>query len=274
MYRIMNLSTFRKNLLWLIKPFHLLLTQIRLTLWIVITASLLLSGCVHSDLGVSFENAHNGELIQHIKLTDNFTAFSGNYIDEWLETIDRRARKLEGSTIRVNSAEIIVKIPFSDAKELQEKFQGFFNFSRLENSKLPDKEAEFTDIKSNLALEQNNFLFVVRNRLIYDLDLRAIALVTGQDKVGSILDLDFTLQTPWGAKNIASTSETTPPEKNGNQLIWKLQPGELNHLEAIFWLPSPLGIGTLFIILFIWGGLYLRYSFMSNPRIEFAPKTP
>ncbi|MHC5832731.1 MAG: DUF3153 domain-containing protein, partial [Nostoc sp.] len=96
---------------------------------------------------------------------------------------------------------------------------------------------------------------------------------------GSILDLEFSLKTPWGAKNIQQTetamSNDKPlgvyaPEKNGNQLVWKLQPGELNHIEAVFWLPSPLGIGTLLIILFVWGGLYLRYNFMPDPRIQFS----
>ncbi|MEO1187340.1 MAG: DUF3153 domain-containing protein, partial [Cyanobacteria bacterium J06636_27] len=44
----------------------------------------------------------------------------------------------------------------------------------------------------------------------------------------------------------------------------------LNHLEAVFWLPSPIGIGTLLIVLFVVLGFYLRYSFMPDPRVQFS----
>jgi hypothetical protein len=123
---------------------------------------------------------------------------------------------------------------------------------------------------------QNNFLLLVRNRLIYDLDLRSLALISSNGNVlanaGSILDLDFSLNTPWGARNVEKTENTILPEKNGHQLVWKLKPGELNHIEVVFWLPSPLGIGTLLIILFVWAGFYLRYTFMPDPRVQFAPQ--
>jgi hypothetical protein len=106
--------------------------------------------------------------------------------------------------------------------------------------------------------------------------LRSLALIASKGNVlanaGSILDLEFSLKTPWGAKNIQLTETAIEPEKNGNQLVWKLQPGQLNHIEAVFWLPSPLGIGALLIILFVWGGLYLRYNFMPDPRTQLLPK--
>ncbi|BDI19165.1 hypothetical protein ANSO36C_49670 [Nostoc cf. commune SO-36] len=247
-------------------------------LWVVLLTSLLLSGCVKYDVGLNFDNSNSGELVQHIKLGERLTSFSGDSVYEWLNSIERRARELEGKAQRVSQEEIIVRIPFSNGRELQEKFNEFFNSHTNQPSKSVQSESdsELPKIESNVLLEQNNFLLLVRNRLIYDLDLRSLSLIASKGNVlanaGSILDLEFSLKTPWGAKNIRLTETAIEPEKNGNRLVWKLQPGELNHIEAVFWLPSPLGIGGLLIILFVSGGLYLRYNFMPDPRIQFPPK--
>jgi Protein of unknown function (DUF3153) len=250
-----------------------ILVRIRSVLFVLL-ASLLLSGCVKYDVGVNFNNPNNGELVQHIKLGEKLTSFSGDSVYEWLNSIERRARKLEGKTKRLSKEEIIVTIPFSNGRELQDKFNEFFNSNTNQKAKSPSEtDSELPKIESNLLLYQNNFLLLVRNRLIYDLDLRSLSLISSNGNVlanaGSILDLDFALKTPWGAKNIQHTEQTPEnaiaPEKNNNQLLWKLKPGELNHIEVVFWLPSPLGIGTLLIIFFVWGGLYLRYTFMPDP---------
>ncbi|MEH1966264.1 DUF3153 domain-containing protein [Nostoc sp.] len=303
---ILNSSIFGKIFFWLIRPFSFVLTKMKFLspmngrnrinrifpirnpiLWLVLLTSLLLSGCVKYDVGVNFDNSNSGELVQHIKLGERLTSFSGDYVYEWLNSIERRARKLEGKAQRVSQEEIIVTIPFSSGRELQEKFNEFFNSraNQPSESVQGESDSELPKIESNVLLEENNFLLLVRNRLIYDLDLRSLSLIASKGNVlanaGSILDLEFSLKTPWGAKNIqlpeTAMSNDKPlgvyaPEKNGNQLVWKLQPGELNHIEAVFWLPSPLGIGGLLIILFVSGGLYLRYNFMPDPRIQFPPK--
>ncbi|MDZ7958302.1 MAG: DUF3153 domain-containing protein [Aulosira sp. DedQUE10] len=247
-------------------------------LWVVLLASLLLSGCVQYDVGVNFSNSNHGELVQHIKLGERLTSFSGDYVYEWLNSIERRARKLEGKTRRISPEEVIVTIPFTNGQELQEKFNEFFN-SRVNQQTEPvasESGSELPKVESNLLIEQNNFLLVVRNRLIYDLDLRSLSLIASNGNVlantGSILDLDFSLKTPLGAQNIPVGENAIEPEKNNNQLLWKLRTGELNHIEVVFWLPSPLGIGALLIALFVWGGIYLRYTFMPDPRLQFAPK--
>ncbi|NJM72642.1 MAG: DUF3153 domain-containing protein [Scytonema sp. RU_4_4] len=247
-------------------------------LLIVLVASLLLSGCVKYELGVNFDNSSRGEFVQHIKLEERLTSFSGDSVYEWLNSIERRARKLEGKTRRVSKEEVIVSIPFSSSRELQTKFNEFFhpNSSQTPESVESEVESQLPKIDSNLLLFQNNFLLFVRNRLIYDLDLRSLALISNKGNVlanpGSILDLEFGLSTPWGARSVEKTENAILPEKNGHQLMWKLKPGELNHIEVVFWLPSPLGIGTLLIILFVWAGLYLRYTFMPDPRVQFAPQ--
>ncbi len=247
----------------------------RKLLLVVLVASLLLSGCVEYDVGLNFDNPNRGELVQHIRLSERLTSFSGESVYDWLNSIERRARKLEGKAQRISKEEIIVTIPFSSGQELQTKFNEFFNSNPdgKTNGKT-EADSELPKIESNLLLYQNNLLLLVRNQLIYDLDLRSLALISSNGNVlanaGSILDLEFSLKTPWGAKNIQRTENTVEPEKIENRLVWKLKPGELNHIEVVFWLPSPLGIGGLFIILFIWGGLYLRYTFMPDPRIQLA----
>ncbi|MDF5728962.1 MAG: DUF3153 domain-containing protein [Rhizonema sp. PD38] len=242
---------------------------------LVLLVSLLLSGCVQYDVGLNFSNQNRGELVQHIKLGERLTSFSSDSVYEWLNSVENRARKLEGKTQRLSNEEIIVTIPFSNPQELQSKFNKFFQptINQKFGSFQASSDSELPKIESNLLLNQNNFLLVVRNRLIYDLDLRSLALIASKGNVlahpGSILDLEFSLKTPWGARNILLTENAIPPQINKNQFVWKLQPGELNHIEVVFWLPSPIGIGTLFIILFVWAGIYLRYSFMPDPRIQF-----
>lgn len=310
----MNSLTFGKILMWLIRPFSFMLAKIEFLvpltnqnqincdfpmqnslrrtplkkgnkkipkpiLWLVLLTSLLLSGCVHYDVGVNFNHSNSGELVQHIKLEERLTSFSGDYVYAWLDSIEHRARKLEGKAKRVSKEEVIVTIPFSNAQELQEKFNEFFNSRANQKAEAMPSESgsELPKIESNLLIEQNNFLVLVRNRLIYDLDLRSLSLISSNGNVladtGSILDLKFSLKTPWGAKNIPVTENAIEPGKNGNQLVWQLKTGELNHIEVVFWLPSPLGIGSLLIILFVWGGFYLRYTFMPDPRIQFASKS-
>jgi hypothetical protein len=296
---IRNASTLEQIFLWLIRPFSFVLAKLKFMLprirrnrmnrvlrmqnpilWLVVLTSLLLSGCVKYDVGVNFNNSNSGELVQHIKLGEQLTSFSGDSVYEWLNSIERRARKLEGKAQRVSKEEIFVTIPFSNGGELQEKFNDFFNSHTNQPSERVQSESnsELPKIESNVLLEQNNFLLLVKNRLIYDLDLRSLSLIASKGNVlanaGSILDLEFALKTPWGAENIQLTETAIAPEKNGNQLVWKLQPGELNHIEAVFWLPSPLGIGGLLIILFVLGGLYLRYNFMPDPRVQFSAKAP
>ncbi|WP_071188613.1 DUF3153 domain-containing protein [Trichormus sp. NMC-1] len=267
----MNISNLQKIVLSLIAAitFRFIKNRLKPISWVVISAAFMLSGCVQYDLGINYNNTNNGEIVQHIQLSEKLTSFSGDYIWEWLNSLERRARKLEGSAKRISPEELIVKIPFSNGRELQEKFSGFFNYRSSQNPNQVPQDSEIPTIASNLLVEENNFLLLSRNRLIYDLDLRSLSALTSKRNVlagsASVLNLDFSLQTPWGVKTIQKTEDAIQPEKDGKQLIWKLKPGELNHIEVVFWLPNMLGIGALIIILFVWGGFYLRYTLLSEP---------
>ncbi|MDD1441819.1 DUF3153 domain-containing protein [Dolichospermum sp. ST_sed3] len=245
------------------KSVSLAIIKIKPIVFMVMLSSLLLSGCMKYDLGVNFNSTNNGELVQHIQLSEKITIFSSDYLSQWLKTLENRARTLAGSIERVSPTEIIVKIPFTSAKELQEKFTGFFNTRTSEDS----DGSEISNITSTLVAEDTNFFLLSRNHLVYDLDLRSLAMLTTKDD-SSIVNLDFSLQTPWGIKNIDNSENAIQPEKHDNQLIWTIKPGAINHIDVVFWLPNFLGIGTLLIIGFVWLGLYLRYTFLPNPSIQ------
>jgi hypothetical protein len=75
----------------------------------------------------------------------------------------------------------------------------------------------------------------------------------------NLIQLEFQLETPWGARNYYGDGMNRPRVlKQGHQLIWTLIPGKQNVLEAVFWLPSPLGIGTVGIILLVALGIFLK----------------
>jgi len=239
-------------------------------LWIVIVASLLLSGCVRYKVGVNFDNPHRGEIVQHIKLGERLTSFSGDSAQQWLDSIERRARQLQGKTKRLSNEEVTVTIPFNNGAELEAKFNEFFNPVRKKSSEAVTSTAEeLPTIDSHFSLKQNNLLLLLRNRLSYDLDLRSLSLISTNGNVlvspGSILDLEFSLNTPWGARSVDDNAIHPESYEKGRQLVWILKPGQLNHVEAVFWLPSPIGIGTVLIALFVAAGIYLRYNFMPAP---------
>jgi hypothetical protein len=251
------------------------------TFWVILLAAVLLSGCVQYDVGVNFQGAHKGQFVQHIKLEERLTNFSTSQVQDWLQSIERRAKQLDGKIKRLSNQEIVVTIPFSSGTELESKFNQFFNPVTQKGS--PSKTAETADLPSfdsKVHLNQGNFIFWVRNHLSYDLDLRSLGVVSSQGNVivspGSLLNLQFSLETPGGARSIETADNVIAPQvyDNGHQLVWTLQPGQLNHLEAVFWLPSPLGIGTLAIALFVLGGFYWKYkSFPWSVTQPVAPST-
>ncbi|NES98942.1 MAG: DUF3153 domain-containing protein [Desertifilum sp. SIO1I2] len=222
----------------------------------------LLSGCVRYDVGVNFESPTHGEMIQHIKLADRLTSFSRTTAEDWLKSIERRTRQLQGRTQRISEQDLTVIIPFDNGADLQKKFNQFFN--PVENGKTTVSE-DLPQFESHLEVRQNNLLFWIRNHVELELDLRSLGVISSNGNVlvspGSLLELAFSLTTPWGAKPILTpdASAINPQsDRIGNQVIWHLEPGQINHIEAVFWLPSPIGIGALVIVLFVALGMYLK----------------
>jgi len=226
---------------------------------LILLASLCLSGCVQYDVGVHIINQTQGEIVQHIRLGEQLTNFSGSSAQDWLQSIQQRTRKLNGRTRRVSDRELIVRIPFNNGADLTARFNEFFQPAPRQTTET-FAETGLPELKSELNLTQSNWLLVERDRLIFDLDLRPLGVLSANGNLlvspGSLLDLKFELDTPWGARSVDDDSLAVLQQ--GKRLVWTLKPGAVNHLEAVFWLPSPLGIGTLAIVLLVLAGIYLR----------------
>jgi hypothetical protein len=229
------------------------------------TIAIALSGCVKYDTGINFYSLNYGEIVEHIQLGEQLNSFSQSAVQKWLASIEQRTKQAQGRIERITDRELQVIIPFNNAQELATKIDSYFNPESAHS------EAR-SKLKSHMQIDQSNFLLVVKNHLIYDVDLSALPVakplgtkpsaIDSKVSVGSgnVVDLNFSIHSPWGVKNIDRTSNTASVKATSDrQLTWQLKPGELNHLDAIFWLPNPLGIGGLFIIVISLAGYYLKY---------------
>ena len=157
-------------------------------------------------------------------------------------------------------------IPFNNGSELAEKFNTFFaNNSEESLNYSPETTGELPQLASHIDVNQNNFFVALRNKLSMNLDLR---LSTDKSKVfvnpAELLDVEFELITPWGFKSIEPSENSKIYYQNDKEITWKLTPGEINSLDVVFWIPSPIGIGAILIILFVYLGIALKYQILPN----------
>ncbi len=264
------------------------------TLIVVLLATSLLTGCVRYDVGVNFDSQTHGTIVQNIRLSERLTSFSQATVEDWLNSIERRARQLEGNARRMPDRSLMVTIPFNNGEELVEKFDRFFN--PVEESATPAAlDEELPQLESHLDLTQNNAVFALRNRLSLELDLRSLGVLVNQGNFvvspESVIDLSFTLNTPWGAKPVVpNLKEQTQDEAGetaieavdeivpdvtteGQQLVWNLQPGEVNRLDVLFWVPSPIGMGAAIVILLAVLGHYLKHQLLPKWGFDRQPRS-
>jgi len=233
-------------------------------LGLVCVVAIALSGCVESDVSVHFDSPNRGEIVQHIQFSERLQNLSGSSLQEWTRTLERQAAAVGGKVQKVSPQAVEVKIGFTSSEELEQKFNQFFaifNQAEFVGSRLPS-------ITSELTIAHSNFLLLERDRLTYTIDLRSLGVVSTSGEVlvspVSLIDLQFGLETPWGARSIANTNTLKPRSLKGNKkLIWTLIPGEENTLETVFWMPNPLGLGTVAIVLLIFVGRFFKY-----PQVE------
>lgn len=222
----------------------------------------LLTGCVNYDVGVNFVEQHRGEIVQHITLGEQLTTLSQAEADRWLKSLDQRAKELQGKTERLSSQSVRVTIPFGNGQELVDKFNRFFNPEPPKGRRPPQPDQlDLLNLNAELALEQRNWLLADRNRLRLTVDLRALGVLSNQGNIilspGSLIDLQFGLTAPFGVKPLSTDDAALPDQLPDG--AWQLKPGQINTLEAIFWVPSYLAIGTLAIAGLCFGGFFLKY---------------
>lgn len=223
---------------------------------------ILLNGCVDYNVGINFENQHGGAIIQKITLGKQLTTVSQLEADELLDSVDSRVKQLKGKTKRLSEREILVTIPFSNGEQLISKFKQFFT-PGLENSQLD--AVELLQLNPDISLQESNFLLFQREKLHLLVDLTSLGVFSEQGDLlvssGSLVDLDFSLRTPFGAKNISEDNylEAEATDETNQMLVWHLKPGKVNEIEVVFWVPSTLGIGTVIIFFLVIVGFYLKY---------------
>lgn len=237
---------------------------VRFLLPVVLCLATLLTGCVDYDVGVTFSTPYKGEITQHIKVSNTLTSFAPSETKKWLNSIEKRSRQLKGNIKKLNSQELLLKIPFGNGQELAQKFNQLFQTTIVPDATIPQGKADLIQLNSQVSLEQNNLIFIERNSIDLAIDLRALEVLTKQDKIDlatdSLADLEFQLNTPWIAHSVSDSDYLQPINSTLKKgLVWQLHPGKMNHIKAVFWLPSPIGIGTGLIIILMLLGFLLKY---------------
>jgi len=243
-----------------------------LPLFLALIALFGLSGCVRYDLGINYFSQTGGEIVQRVRLGEAVTSFNGAIARDWFRSLEQRTKELGGKTRRRAGDALTIRIPFHNGEELTDKFNHFFAPPALQEVEGEDDDAiEWPNIVSQLSLQESNWLLVQRNRLVYDLDVRSLGILAPGGAVvispDALLELDFSLTTPWGARVLPGSA---PPQRSAwsRQLSWTLKASETNHLEVIFWVPSPLGLGSLVILALVILGATLKAWLPSpTPRL-------
>ena len=224
------------------------------------------TGCVQDQVGINFAGQHQGTFVQNITLGEKLTSFSPTETQQWLDSLDNRARQLQGKAKIISDQQVEITIPFANGKDLVSKFNHFFN-PNLEDESLTQQAIaqDLIPLQATMSWFGNNALLLERNKLTVDVNLQGLGVLNSPEQLRVIssdgFDLEISLNTPWGAKSVQAEGNLVPKvRQDGHQLIWILQPGETNHLEAIFWLPSYLGLGTVAIAILIIGGFYYKYK--------------
>jgi hypothetical protein len=235
-----------------------------LTILLVSLLTLLLSGCFQYDLGIQFDSQTHGQIVQQIRLSERGMALGGSAVQTWLAGLDQQVHRLGGQVRPVDSETVQFVVPFSNGTDLVKRFNQLFQSEAAAGTEL----ADLTELPSQISLSQQNRIFAIRNHLVCDLDLRALprqpqnisGLLGG---AADWLDLHFTLQTPWGLSQVGPDS--LPAAAQGPVQSWQLQPGEVNHIDVVFWVPSPLGLGGLAIAGLVLLGYFFKYGWRRRP---------
>ena len=231
---------------------------------IVFCLALCLTGCVDYQVGVNFTTPYSGEITQHVRVDDKLTSLAASDTRKWLNSLEKRSRQLNGKVEKLNSQELLLTIPFGNGAELAQKFNKIFQTVITPDATIPQDQVELIELNSQVNLQQNNLVFVERNTINLAIDLRALGILSKQANIviepSSLADLQFKLDTPWIAYSVDNSDNLQPVKDSlAKGLIWQLQPGEVNHIKAVFWLPSPLGLGAAAITLLMIAGFMLKY---------------
>ncbi len=246
---------------------------------------LALSGCLRYDLTLRFDHQTHGQISQTIDLSERGAALAQPTLAPWLEALQGRSRPL-GGQLSQGPQTVTLTVPFGTAADLGDRFQQLFADSPSSaiapGAKVAAGETSPGDSPAYLQLlgwepvpfaldiEQTNWLLASRTHLTYTLDLSQLPLESprpgNEPAEAAWADLRFRLQVPWGLADIAPTA-TAPLAQDSTGATWSLKPGQITAIDAVFWLPNAIALGSVGIVALVLAGYGLRY------RI-FKPKSP
>jgi hypothetical protein len=210
----------------------------RWLLWLLLPLVICFSGCVQADLAIEHHGQTGGQLTYNVNLPTTDPKTSRELVQQ--------VQHLGGKVTQRNETSVRVAIPFETSYGLATALSQIVSIPYLAGS---SAHAEIFD---------QNWLLFVRERLRYDIDLRPLGVQSSTQEVlvapQALLDFTVSLKTLWGARPVttsplrADTLVNPNVTRQGDRLSWHLVPGYLNHLEAVYLYPSPLGWGTLAIL--------------------------
>lgn len=237
-----------------------------------------LSGCMEYDVGIRFNSQTAGAIVQEIHLNRLMTAGAVTF-EDWFESLEQETRNLKGFSRRRSPQDLELTLPFVNGADLVQKFNQLFdrsqppqvsssNPSSSSNNAASQGTTGVFPLTARIDLTQQNALLAIRNHLDLQVDLTRLGMITPEgDRLldtDPLLQLNFYLETPWGVQwrttSTASTStgltatgltSTGATHPQGNRASYPLRSGEINHITATFWIPSPVGLGALGILLLV-----------------------
>ncbi len=250
-------------------------SNVRLSRWLfvafLVVSALFLSGCIRYDVGVTVRGQNGGTISQHVKLGEQLTRFNPAEAARWLKTIEERGKKLKGKSKYLANDELLVTIPFSNGKDLVAKFNKFFNPTGQDIASSQESGTlDAVQLVSTMEIDQSNLILLERDRLSLAVDLRGLEVLSDRSPIslesGFPINIEFALSTPWGARYLVRTPDgiSPPVRRVGDRSIWTLQPGKINHIEVVYWIPSYLGIGFIAIVLLTIAGIYVKEKYFSG----------
>ena len=223
-----------------------------LTLGGIILMAGLLTGCFQYDLALHFDHPHHGQVVQRLHWSGTSALGPGTSPD-WQRQLGERVRQVGGQVRSPAPDTLEITLPFTNGRDLVHRFNQFFG---SEAPGTPLTLPGGAPLTAHLDLHQGNWLLAVYTQLTLEVDLRALpdGSALGAPRLQAVqwFTGQVTLETPWGWR-----SPTLPDQ--GAEVPWPLAPGQLNTVEASFWLPSPIGIGAGIIALLVMGGYGLKY---------------
>jgi hypothetical protein len=238
-------------------------------LWLLGPLLVMATGCFQYDLALHFDHQHRGQMVQTITLTERGAAVARATLEPWLADLQTRVGPLGGKLTRPGPEQVVISLPFTTAADLVERFDALLaDAGEVEEGAWPVLTLpRLGQVPFHLEVEQRNWGVVSYTHLTCDLDLTALPsqLVDAGEPSGfqpqTRDGLRFHLQTPWGLKQIASTSDP-PAEVVAGDTIWRLPPGTTHHLEASFWLPNAVGLSAAAISGLVLIGYFVRYRLL------------